>query len=265
VFKNYGTCSSVTGHRNLLTPESIKMLGDNGVEYIEISALQTLHFDIHNIRHLESVGRALRKSKLKVWSVHAPFTPFAMEDRPTREEGIELAVETCRLVKYFDFDKIVLHPGSDSLAGDRKRELKNLKDSLKKLVKRTGKMKLALETMGHYTAGTAAELLEVIKEHDPGKVGACVDTGHTALVEDVPLAIQKLKGRIFTVHIQDNDGKKDLHQLPFTGIIDWQKVKNALLESGYDGVFMYECGLAGAAPKEILRQMRLRYKKIIGL
>ncbi len=265
MFRGYGTCTSVAGHRNLLTQEIIKELSGSGLEYIEISALQTLHFDIHNKRHLENIGRALRQNKLKVWSVHAPFTPFAMEDKATRQEGIELAVETCSLNKYFEFDKIVLHPGSDTLTGNRIQEMKNLKAALTEIIERTGKIKIALETMGHYTAGTAAELLEVLKGRDPKKAGVCVDTGHTLLVEDVAGAIRKLKGRIFTVHIQDNDGKKDLHRVPFTGIIKWKEVKTALLDSGYDGVFMFECGLPGSGLKETLKQMRLNYKKILEL
>lgn len=259
MFNGFGVCTSVIGHRNILTPEKLTGLKKSGIEYIEISALQTLHFDIHNKRHLESVSKSVKKLGLKIWSVHAPFTPIAMPDRATREEGIELMVETCALRKYFDFDKVVLHPGSDDNNGDRKQELRNLEKSLKVIAKRTGKIKLAVETTSHYAPKSTERLLRVINEFAPEKVGMCIDTGHANLSEDVPEIIRKAGKRIFTVHMQDNDGKTDLHLLPMSGIIKWKEVCKAFNDAGYNGVFMFEAADEKLSLKGNVNKMRSIY------
>jgi len=258
--KGYGTCTLVFGHRNLLTQDRIKYLKDNGIEYIEISALQSLHFNIYNKEHIQNISKAVKKYNLKVWSIHAPFCPIAMLDEPSRIEGIKIMIKTYELRKYFNFNLIVMHPGSDDPKGNREKELKNLKKSLKEIVNRTGRIKIALETMGDFP--TSEKLLEVIEDFDREKVGVCIDTGHINQFEDVPSVIKKFKDRIFSVHIHDNNGKKDEHLLPFSGNIDWRRVYSALIYSGYTGVFMYEVCNPNLNVKENLKRMQFIYNKL---
>lgn len=265
MFKGIGTCTSIFGHRNLLTPERIKYLKDSGMEYIEISALQTLHFDMHNKRHVESIAKAIKKNKIKVWSFHAPFTPIAMMDEPTRKEGIQLIVEACSLQELFGFEVIVMHQGSDDPKGEKKKEIANFRKSMKEIVKRTGKTKLALETTGHYRPKPSDVLMDVLSDFDDKKVGICVDTGHVRLAEDVAPAIYKFGKRIYSVHIQDNDGRSDLHMLPFSGVIKWNEVFKALKDVGYSGVFMYEGADPGKNTKENMIKMKMVYKKAISM
>ena len=66
---------------------------------------------------------------------------------------------------------------------------------------------------------------------------ACVDTGHAGLTGTPP---QKLisamnKNLVKCLHLHDNDGKDDLHSLPYTGALNWQEIISALKKMGYDG------------------------------
>ena len=73
----------------------------------------------------------------------------------------------------------------------------------------------------------------------------CVDTGHTNLavkmgypaVGDV---IRQLGSLVEVLHLHDNDGIKDQHKIPGTGIIDWKDTLAALDEIGYSGYYNLE-------------------------
>ena len=47
---------------------------------------------------------------------------------------------------------------------------------------------------------------------------------------------KRLKG----LHIQDSDGVRDLHQLPFTQKFDWNAITKALADINYSGDFTFE-------------------------
>jgi sugar phosphate isomerase/epimerase len=57
--------------------------------------------------------------------------------------------------------------------------------------------------------------------------------------------------KIVTLHVSDYDGIDERHWLPGEGCIDWQALRAALCEVGYDGVWMYE--LSFGIPKSLPR------------
>jgi sugar phosphate isomerase/epimerase len=74
------------------------------------------------------------------------------------------------------------------------------------------------------------------------KMGVCaIDYGsvlHSVLNDgDV---IRRLGSLVEVLHIHDNDGVKDQHKIPGTGVIDWSDVFSALDEIGYSGCYNLE-------------------------
>ncbi len=72
---------------------------------------------------------------------------------------------------------------------------------------------------------------------------ACLDIGHaemrglgTTAVEMIHCLGEKLQA----LHVHDNDRWKDLHQLPYSGQIDFQPILAALKEIGYQGYLTLE-------------------------
>ena len=63
-------------------------------------------------------------------------------------------------------------------------------------------------------------------------------------------ALRELGSEVRALHIRDNDGKSDLHKIPFEGIIDWADFAQALQEVGYQGVFSYETAPSAAVSLE---------------
>ena len=73
----------------------------------------------------------------------------------------------------------------------------------------------------------------------------CVDTGHTNMTvrygnPSVGDVIRKLGSLVQVLHIHDNNGIKDQHKIPRTGIIDWDDVLDSLDEAGYQGWYNLE-------------------------
>lgn len=72
---------------------------------------------------------------------------------------------------------------------------------------------------------------------------ACLDIGHAemkGLDTCAPTMIRALGKRLGALHVHDNDCRRDLHQLPFEGSIDWVEVTKALREIGYKGELTLE-------------------------
>ena len=77
--------------------------------------------------------------------------------------------------------------------------------------------------------------------------GFCLDTGHLQLVKRDPYEfITKLGSRIKVLHLYENDGIDDIHQLPYTfgsnecGGADWEGVLSGLKEIGYQGTLNFD-------------------------
>ena len=92
----------------------------------------------------------------------------------------------------------------------------------------------------------------VLDRIDSSHVGFCYDSGHeNAFTPDADY-LESYADRLFAMHLHDNNGKEDLHQLPFTGTVDWKKRIAQLKKSSLfqHTVTMEVC--AQAVPVEIL-------------
>lgn len=115
------------------------------------------------------------------------------------------------------------------------------------------------ESSRNYSSETY-ELIELIDTLDHPLVGACWDTGHANLQGlDQGAALKDLGKHLKALHINDNNGKKDEHLLPYQGTVDWEAVTNALSMIGYEGDFTYEAHRSIQRLPEDLRDVGLKY------
>lgn len=99
-------------------------------------------------------------------------------------------------------------------------------------------------------AEKAVERIERFNEIYRGEVlGFCLDTGHANLVGiDFERFITKLGRHLKVLHIHDNDGIGDLHQIPFTFArtrenrpsTDWDGFISGMRKIGFSGVLSFE-------------------------
>ena len=114
-------------------------------------------------------------------------------------------------------------------------------DNMRKLLdtaERSG-VRLAFENLGEN--GTVSKLLHIFS--DRPAAGLCFDSGHNNIAGKGEFGLlSEFVGRVFALHIHDNNGTKDQHLLPFSEgcTLDWGKCVRALDESGFEGSLMLE-------------------------
>ncbi len=96
--------------------------------------------------------------------------------------------------------------------------------------------------MPEFSLGDPAAILKFVQEMNDDHFMICLDTGHAQVCPGFTAgsAARLMGGYVRTLHVHDNDGRHDWHQLPFFGVTDWQDFGAALKEIGYNGVFNFE-------------------------
>ena len=95
----------------------------------------------------------------------------------------------------------------------------------------------------HYSHSHPADILKIVRAVDDENFAICLDTGHVNVFPeaDIYKEMQLIKDKLRVLHIHDNDGKSDLHQLPFFGKLDRSAFGRAWRDIGFKGVFSFEC------------------------
>lgn len=73
-----------------------------------------------------------------------------------------------------------------------------------------------------------AELIDrLFSRYAPSELGFCFDSGHSHIAGDMD-ALEAFASRLLVVHLHDNHGENDEHDLPGTGTVDWVRVRRFL-------------------------------------
>lgn len=123
-------------------------------------------------------------------------------------------------------------------------------------------------------ARKAVERIDRMNERYGAEVlGFCFDTGHANLIGlDFEDFITILGSRLKVLHIHDNDGVSDLHQIPFTftknreneSSTDWAGFIRGLRAIQFDGALSFETAPVLSSFPEIMKQDVLRFIAQIG-
>ena len=123
-------------------------------------------------------------------------------------------------------------------------------------------------------AGKAASRIDRINEKYGAEVlGFCFDTGHANLIGlDFEDFITTLGSRLKVLHIHDNDGIADLHQIPFTftksreniSSTDWEGFITGLCKIQFSGVLSFETAPVLTAFPAVMKQDVLGFIANIG-
>jgi sugar phosphate isomerase/epimerase len=157
---------------------------------------------------------ASSKLGLKFWESFPGHIPVSSVPKVIAEQKALLAESDVKLVAFgvvgfdenetkarevFDFAKAI---GIVSISADPKNEPATFK-LLDKLVDEYG-INIAIHNHGPKSRWNKIDdVVNVVKDHHP-RIGACVDTGHYLRSSENPVeAIERLKGRVFGVHLKD--------------------------------------------------------------
>lgn len=147
--------------------------------------------------------------------------------------------------------KAVLHANGGKELSDEERYdrwVKNI-SALSAYVEGTG-ITLCIENMfGVYQCRTANQLKQLVLDAGGKNLGICLDTGHLHLCRSQKLVehthrdfIRTAGNLLQALHITDNNGDNDTHQMPFSARygVDWKEVMQALRDIDYRHLFNLE-------------------------
>lgn len=95
----------------------------------------------------------------------------------------------------------------------------------------------------------AAKIKKMIRDAGSKNLGICLDTGHLHITRTRGETEETFRDFILSagdllqaLHITDNNGTEDIHQMPFSARrgVEWQEVMLALKEIDYKGIFNLE-------------------------
>nr|WP_288809488.1 TIM barrel protein [uncultured Sphingobacterium sp.] len=233
-----------------------------GMDYIEIAGLGsfvntdlTLKISVNDwLQKCDSLALILKKAKVKVWSVHMPFSAkidISTLDELQRQQVIKMHLQLLKGLYRLQPQVILFHPSyylEPNKRNARKDQLVRSVAELYRAVSENG-LQLVIENMlgPTLTVGERERpLLRTVEECQelfarfPAGVGIAVDMNHIAHPEQLLLAFGS---RVKTLHVADGDGTKESHFLPCNGKgqNDWNKIFATLEKIHYKGVFMFEC------------------------
>ncbi len=88
---------------------------------------------------------------------------------------------------------------------------------------------------------TCAEAMRMVHQLNSANLGVVLDTGHLHLSrETIDEALDIVGERLFLVHVNDNDGKRQQNLIPGDGTFDFAAFFAGLRRRGFDGVVSAE-------------------------
>ncbi|MBQ8337676.1 MAG: sugar phosphate isomerase/epimerase [Oscillospiraceae bacterium] len=262
-----GTLSRVFGDE-----KAIVMLAKAGFDAMDYGMSGDAYSGIYAKKGFEKYAERLKTvadaAGIKFGQIHAhcpsPSYPAYIENR---EHWDMLAVNTIITAAIMDCPYVVIHP---LIMLDRKYDYK-YQENYDENLEYYGKMapylkeygvKVAIENMWHHdfekdvicpsVCSTYQEMTKLARELGDGFV-TCLDVGHCILTGETPEGmVRGLGDTLKCLHIHDNDGRDDNHDIPYNGFqipmefkgpekkINWDAFMQALKEAGYTGTLSLE-------------------------
>jgi len=233
--------------RNIL--DCLESIRASGFSMIEVCSSPT-HLDYHDLGAVRAVAVRIEHLGMEAYSFHAPFADWidiSALDRDHRGRALQeilRAVEAAAALRVHHF---VLHPGPEHAnmppQEERLRRMENTVSVINEVARRCGELGIGcvLENkLPHLLFSNISDILCILAAIEGGNVGACLDTGHAFLSDDLPNLIGKLAGHLRMLHVHDNRKQFDDHLAPGDGKIDWAWLMKELVSTGFHGSLVLE-------------------------
>lgn len=229
---------------------------------VEIWA-DTVHLDPRAKPDIGQVKRQLARYGMRVHSLHAPFRNY--KDRPASDAQF-CQMRTRMIQQTIDYAHALSCPILVVHAVDRGEynypmtRLDIVRDYIGQIVQ-YGKdrgVRIAIEDIP--PGGMDGELYTTLENQKALFQGLdvdfCLDIGHVPLLDaDLRREVDAAGQRLITLHVHNNGGASDDHNLPTQGAIDWPALHDYIRAGGYRGKFVLEI-YGGAGPEQEMEVMK---------
>lgn len=233
-------------------------------------------FSVENLElYFSQYKMEMERCGLSVAQTHSPF-PIWMDLKWDRNDYVEQNImpKSIAISSALGAPWMVAHPISMRMHhGIENEKMANINyfKSIVPLLKQY-KVGVCLENLKGGVGGRATDgiccnpeeaiyYIETLNEYAGEELfGVCLDTGHLQVTKrDISDYIERVGKRIKVLHLHENNGVEDLHQMPFTfgnksnSGLDWKAIAKSLKKVGYDGALCFETHpCMRAFPEEIL-------------
>lgn len=222
-----------------------------------------------------------KKVGIRINQMHMPYPVYVANGKKEINDFLqkEMAVKSMHICHFLECKNIVVHGfklarflGSEEAEWDY---TERFLDTIAPLAKELG-ITICIENLyggigGHLVEGPCCDARKAVaridrmnERYQAEVLGFCFDTGHANLVGlDFEDFLTTLGSRLKVLHIHDNDGVADLHQIPFTFTrarenvtsTDWEGFIRGLRKIGFDQVLSFETApVLTAFPQELKAQ-----------
>lgn len=206
--------------------------------------------------------KAMEQVGITPSQMHAPY-PVKVPGNPQVSEYMQSCVipKSIVIAKHLGIPWVVVHPFKTQYSLGKTAEWTENIEYFKQLIPLLQEygVRVCIENLyesvgGRLVEGVCANPLDAIAyvdtlNNEAGEelFGICLDTGHLQICRRDPYDyITRVGSRLKLLHIHENNGAEDLHELPYTfgdgsrTGLDWDGVAQGLAEIGFDGTLSYE-------------------------
>ncbi len=190
---------------------------------------------LYTAPEIDQIKRWFEDLGLSLNDLHGSVGPeknWGAEREHERLAGVDLVRNRLEMTSRLGSDVVIMHlPGPPKEEEKRAAHWDRMWRSLDELepVSRSTGVRIALEN-------EPIERIERVLARYPAEyVGLCYDSGHgNARADGRGLdGLERLKDRLISVHLHDNDGTGDQHNLLFSGTVDWDRLARIMAASSY--------------------------------
>ena len=244
--------------KDRLNDDLAKEIADSGLEVLELdmSAEDYPQADFYKTAEIA------KNHGLEIASLHLPIAPQHIYDVTHKYATVGAMPYQIELIKrgceILGVKHIVIHSGGEPLSEDERAErVERAGEKLPQLADVAAQYgaDICIEVLPRTCLGRDSDEILAMLSYDD-RLRVCLDTNHIFRESEVDF-IHKIGKKIATTHISDRDDINERHWWPGEGLLDWVAILDALEEIGYEGDWIYECGLGPKAT--ILRDRMLTY------
>ena len=213
---------------------------------------------------IRDTAKVFKEKGISIRSIHAPFGSncnLSDLDAEKRSQAIQTHRDLLYKAAPAVVEMIIIHPGVGGVSSQEDMERMNLLacESISRLIdaaEATG-VALALENMlPEHPGCEIRHILGTLEQVNSPSLGVCFDSGHAHVCGNMKEFMEAVGEHTISIHMQDNDGTRDMHLQPPYGTTDWPAFVEVLHKVNYRRPITIEARpWGGASHKQMLKEV----------
>jgi len=188
---------------------------------------------------VHELARIAADTGVDIYSVHADGATLPVAEPNERQLAVDVAKAYADLAAQLGAQIVPIHAGlPDDMDKDVAMDV--LRQTFEELEQHILPLPCRYAWENSAYNMSPAEHFAVLNGLNPAAFGFVFDTGHAQLADNTYDYLQLAGLRLCDLHLNGNDGRTDLHQIPGQCSNNWDGVKDALAATGYIGPLMLE-------------------------